>query len=324
MRHPLVVSIADTVAQICRIATGLAFLDFRTSTRRLPAFSVLIRSLLPVSAVLTTQLLHNRCCEADNEYGGAEYCGARFPTWHGVVRIDVVMTAAGLVLFPVLAGIIGGVIAVLRPPAPAVVSGVQHFAAGVVMAAVAGEVLPQLRERGPLWLIVVGFAAGVAVLVGMRHLDGRESSQRVSALPVVFLVVVGVDLFIDGLLVGTGAAVSTETATIIAIALTVEVLFLGLSVALQLVSSGASKFVAAGITAGLSLVVAVGAILGALVLGDAGDAVLSLVLAFAAAALLWLVVEELLVEAHETPERSWMGAMFFVGFLLLFCLESLG
>lgn len=241
-----------------------------------------------------------------------------------MVGINVVMTAAGLVAFPVLAGIVGGVVAVLRPPSSAVVGGVQHFAAGVVMAAVAGEVLPQLRERGPLWLIVVGFAAGVAVLVGMRHLEGAESAQVAGTLPVVFLIVVGVDLFIDGLLVGTGAAVSTETATIIAIALTVEVLFLSLSVALQLISSGVSRLAAAAITAGLSLVVAVGAILGAWVLGDAGDAVLSLVLAFAAAALLWLVVEELLVEAHQTPERPRTAALFFVGFLALFCLEAIG
>ena len=241
-----------------------------------------------------------------------------------MVRIDVVTTAAGLVVLPVLAGILGAVIAVLRPPRPAVVSGVQHFAAGVVMAAVAGEVLPQLSERGPLWLIVVGFAAGVAVLVGMRHLEGEESSPGAGGLPVVFLIVVGVDLFIDGLLVGTGAAVSAETAKIIAIALTVEVLFLSLSVALRLISCGASRFMAAAVTAGLSLVVAVGAILGALVLRGAGDAVLSLVLAFAAAALLWLVVEELLVEAHETPERPWTAAMFFVGFLALFCLEAIG
>ena len=236
----------------------------------------------------------------------------------------MVTTAAGLVVLPVLAGILGAVIAVLRPPPPAVVSGVQHFAAGVVMAAVAGEVLPQLSERGPLWLIVVGFAAGVAVLVGMRHLEGEESSPGAGGLPVVFLIVVGVDLFIDGLLVGTGAAVSAETAKIIAIALTVEVLFLSLSVALRLISCGASRFMAAAVTAGLSLVVAVGAILGALVLRGAGDAVLSLVLAFAAAALLWLVVEELLVEAHETPERPWTAAMFFVGFLALFCLEAIG
>lgn len=50
-------------------------------------------------------------------------------------------------------------------------------------------------------------------------------------LPVGFLTVVAVDLFIDGLLVATGATVSSRTAIIITIALTVEVLFLGLAVA---------------------------------------------------------------------------------------------
>ena len=125
----------------------------------------------------------------------------------GVIRIDVVTTAAGLVAFPVMAGIIGGVVAVRRTPPPALVSGVQHFAAGVVLAAVAGEVLPELRELGPLWLIVAGFAAGVALLVGMRRFEGGEGAAE-RRLPVGLLVVVGVDLFIDGLLVGIGAAVA--------------------------------------------------------------------------------------------------------------------
>lgn len=232
-------------------------------------------------------------------------------------------TAASLVAFPVVAGIIGGVVAVVRSPSPALVSGVQHFAAGVVTAAVAGEVLPDLRARGSLWLIVVGFSAGVAVLVGLRHFDGGEVSGGEGsggALPVAFLAVVAVDLFIDGLLVATGATVSRRTALIIALALTVEVLFLGLSVALRLTGSGVPRVRAAVTTGGVSLVTAVGAVLGALLLGGASAAVLTLVLAFAAAALLWLVVEELLVEAHETPERPWMAVMFFAGFLILYCL----
>ena len=187
------------------------------------------------------------------------------------------------------------------------------------MAAVAGEVLPDLRARGPLWAIIVGFAAGVALLVLLRQSEDDEPNGE-SALPVGFLGAVAVDLFIDGLLVATGARVSSRTAVIIAIALTLEVLFLGLAVALRLAGSGVPKARAAVLTGGLSLVTAVGAVVGALVLGGAGNTVLSMVLAFAAAALLWLVVEELLVEAHETPERPWMAVMFFAGFLALYCL----
>jgi len=44
--------------------------------------------------------------------------------------------------------------------------------------------------------------------------------------------------------------------------------------------------------------------------------------AFGLIALLYLVTEELLVEAHETPDRPWVTAMFFVGFLALLLLEE--
>lgn len=45
------------------------------------------------------------------------------------VGISNVTTAASLVTFPVLAGILGGVVPSVRTPSAAMVSGVQHFAA---------------------------------------------------------------------------------------------------------------------------------------------------------------------------------------------------
>ncbi len=39
-------------------------------------------------------------------------------------------------------------------------------------------------------------------------------------------------------------------------------------------------------------------------------------------ALLYLVTEELLVDAHEANDTPLLTAMFFVGFLALFVLES--
>ena len=46
-------------------------------------------------------------------------------------------------------------------------------------------------------------------------------------------------------------------------------------------------------------------------------------LAFALAALLYLVTEELLAEAHETPDVPLVTALFFVGFLLFLMLGML-
>lgn len=237
--------------------------------------------------------------------------------------MGVVATAALLVTAPVLAAMVGGAVASVRRPGPLVVSGVQHFAAGVVVAAVAGEVLPDLKERGSIGLVAVGFAAGVVVPLLLTRLEKPAETTGTAGLPTGFLAVIGVDLLVDGLLVGAGAAVSTSTAVILTVALTLEVLFLGVAIALELRSSGQSARRSAAITAALSLLVAVGAVLGALVLASAGNTALVLVLAFAAAALLWLVVEELLVEAHEPPQTPALASVFFLGFLALYALEAL-
>ncbi|MGC4885614.1 hypothetical protein [Micromonospora sp. DT227] len=79
--------------------------------------------------------------------------------------MNVVGTAAILVAFPVVATVTGAVIATFRTPGPAVSSGIQHFAAGVVFAALAGELLPELRREGHLPIVVGAFTAGVALLL---------------------------------------------------------------------------------------------------------------------------------------------------------------
>ena len=46
-------------------------------------------------------------------------------------------------------------------------------------------------------------------------------------------------------------------------------------------------------------------------------------LSFGLMALLYLVTEELLVEAHEKPDRPWITSLFLVGFLSVLLLDQL-
>lgn len=57
--------------------------------------------------------------------------------------MSLVAQAAFLVSFPVAASTLGALVATIRPPGPRMVSGVQHFAAGVVTAALVGEIMPE-------------------------------------------------------------------------------------------------------------------------------------------------------------------------------------
>ncbi|MFF9565619.1 ZIP family metal transporter [Leifsonia sp. NPDC014704] len=242
-----------------------------------------------------------------------------------VNTVGAVGQAAMLVAIPVAAAIVGSIVAVVRPPGPKLTSAIQHFAAGVVLSALAGEVLPDLRTEGNLPWAIAGFVVGTAVMLALGSLS-RTIERKQSAgptLPVAFLIVIGIDLLLDGLLVGLGSSLGARQGLILTIALTIEILFIGLSVTIALTQTGLSKIRAVVITAGLGLTTAVGAIGGAAILGGATRAVLAFVLAFGASALLYLVVEELLTEAHEQAETVGLAAMFFLGFLTIYILAAI-
>lgn len=229
-----------------------------------------------------------------------------------------------LVLFtaiPVVATVLGGVIAAYRPPGARLRSIVQHIAAGVVFAAAAGELLPDIVERHRPWEMALGFGSGIGLMLLIRALAERRRTDAAAATPVGLLATLGTDIFIDGLLIGIGFAAGAEEGMLLSLALTLELLFLGLSASTAMSSAGASKGRVIAVTAGLALVLAVGTALGVVVLGELRDEWMEQVLSFGLAALLYLVTEELLVEAHEVPETPLTTAAFFAGFLALILIE---
>ncbi|PRY58783.1 ZIP family zinc transporter [Knoellia remsis] len=283
--------------------------------------------------------------------------------------------AALLTAFPVGAAALGAVIAAVRRPSRFVMSAVQHFAAGVVLAAVVGEILPDLSEEAQWTWAVVGFTLGVAVVLALaawgRRLDARSEARGTTAgeatageatageatageaierdaeagrtegaeganggvtaatvartvLPIGLIVTVGIDLLIDGTLVGLATTLSSTQAMILVGALTLEVLFLALSVQGELVEAGRTAWRAAGWSAGLGLLAGVGAMGAAIALGDAGPKPIAATLGFGAAALLYLALEELLVEAHEESETTVLTGSFFLGLIVVYGLTILG
>lgn len=223
-------------------------------------------------------------------------------------------------LIPAATIILGGALAALRPPGPKVRSAVQHFAAGLVFAAVAVEILPgMIHERKPV-AATIGFTIGVAVMMLVKWLTEGKKGEAVTDKTspedrTSLLLTLGIDVTIDGLLIGVSFAAGAKAGVLLTIALAIEVMFLGLAAAVALGESGASRAKMMRICAGLALLLLVGAGLGATFLSHLTGAALEGVLSFGCAALLYLVTEELLVEAHEEIETPVQTAMFFVGFI---------
>lgn len=228
---------------------------------------------------------------------------------------------------PTAVALIGGVLAALWRPSRHARSLIQHFAAGVVLAALAVELLPEIRrEHAPGWAIGVAFAVGSLFMYGMKLLTERlersSAGHGHSARGVDrgLLMATLIDVAVDGFIIGAGFAAGGETGPVLAIGLSVELLFLGLSLTSD--TPGGWRIVA--LSGALGGVVLVASATGKFLLAGASVTVIGASLAFSAAALLYLVTEELLVEAHKEPEKPISTLVLFAGFLAFWIVQLLG
>ncbi|HET8655161.1 MAG TPA: transporter [Longimicrobiaceae bacterium] len=226
-------------------------------------------------------------------------------------------------LVPVASMLLGAAIAAVRGPGERLRSAIQHFAAGVVFAVVAVEILPDIKRTHSAYEVALGFALGVAAMLLVERWAGshEHAQDGVESTAAGILLAVGVDLALDGLLLGIAFAAGAAEGALLAFALAFEMLSLGLALTVQLARAGASRRRAVLVPLVLALVtLGGGSVLGVTVLAGASPSVMAVVLSFGCAALLFLVTEELLVEAHEVGETPWATAMFFLGFLVLMIL----
>jgi len=272
-----------------------------------------------------------------------------------------------------------------------VVAGFQHLAAGIVMSAIAVELVPMVMEsentNANIAGMIIGFMAGISafLIIGAfceepeddddddeealpkpsKKLTGEITSQngiskkiestlrsrlsqvrssvelakaggstRIQPYPSAIAFAVCLDAFIDGFLIGISSA-SGDTAggggsnagLVMAIALTIEMGFLGLTFAMGPLKQQSRSVCFASILAPPCLIL-LGCIVGAFGAAQlASEPALHVgLVSFGIAALLYLVTEELLLEAHESLGKEehvwWVDLLFFVGFIASFVLEK--
>jgi zinc transporter, ZIP family len=223
-------------------------------------------------------------------------------------------------------GILGGVLAAFWSPGVSARSAVQHFAAGAVIAAVAGEVVPEVKRIGAPVGVLGGFAAGGLAMIGLKWLVLRFERKEKSKgkMPVGLAAAAATDTVIDGAIIGAGFSTGQQIGVLLAFVLAVELFFLTLSVGSEFHKGKSKRWAGIAITSGIAVLLILGFLAEQFLLKDASTATIAIVLSFGAAALIYLVAEELLVESIQAEENLFSTAMLFAGFLAVFTFDLIG
>jgi len=171
---------------------------------------------------------------------------------------------------------------------------------------------------------------GVLSVLSSRRRSGKASlARQTSAIDVVYpfpyslVFAVCIDALVDGLLIGVSTIQGQKAGLILGIALTVEMCFLGITLATGLRSQRFYVAVISLLFTSGTLVLGgqLGASFSAAIKGN--EVVEVGVLSFGTSALLYLVTEELLIEAHKAGDHAlWIDICFFLGFWACLVLEK--
>lgn len=243
--------------------------------------------------------------------------------------VNDIWTVLGLALLPALGNFAGGLLAERFPVSQRQLNLALHAAAGVVLAVVAVELMPEALAAISGWTVALAFGLGglayVAIESLVDRLQGGDQRQGGASLGMwMIFVAVSVDLFSDGLMIGTGSSVSTALALTLALGQVMADVPEGYATIANMKDKGIPRSRRLLLSASFALPVLIAAALAYYLLRDQADIWKMGMLALTAGLLTVAAVEDMLSEAHESAEDHRSSVLAFVGGFVLFTLVSAG
>ncbi len=226
----------------------------------------------------------------------------------------------GLALLPALGNFGGGLLAEWLRPSQKTLNRALHAAAGIVLAVIAVEVMPEALRETSAWLLAGAFlAGGGAYLLVEAGVERWQRNQEASAGAGAWMVYVAVatDLMGDGLLIGAGSAISSQVGLVLALGQVLADIPEGFAVIANFRAKGVGRARRLLISASFAAPVVVAAVLAFFLLRGQGEPLQMAALVFVAGLYTLAAVEDMLREAHESAEDSrWSAISFLAGFAL--------
>ena len=237
-----------------------------------------------------------------------------------MVDMSEILKVLGLAFLPALGNFGGGLLAEWLRPSQKTLNRALHAAAGIIIAVIAVEVMPEALRGASAWLLALSFLAGggayLLVEAGIERWQQRKQAGAGAGAWMVY-VAVATDLVGDGLLIGAGSAVSSQLALLLALGQVLADIPEGFAVIANFRDKGVGRAKRLLLSASFALPVLGAALLAFFALRGQGEPVKMAALVFVAGLYSLAAVEDMLREAHESAEDSrWSAICFLAGFAL--------
>jgi ZIP family zinc transporter len=232
------------------------------------------------------------------------------------------LLVVGLATLPAAGNFLGGVLAELMDVSERTLSLALHLAAGIVLAVVGLELMPEALNATPAWVPLLAFVAGGAMFIGLDrvigYVRGRLGGGEKQAGALAIFSGVAIDLFSDGVMIGTGTVLNPALGLLLALGQVPADVPEGFAAIATLRNAGIGRKRRIVLAGGFAIPIVVGAIIGFFaLLRDAPEILTLAVLALTGGALTTVVVEEMVTEAHG-GDTSQLGPIFLTAGFAVF------
>lgn len=211
---------------------------------------------------------------------------------------DILRTTLLGLFFGTFGTTVGGIIGVtFKSTSNKFLSFILEFAAGLMIAIVCFDLVPEALELSNLSTAFIGIILGVVCMIACDNIiknkcntNYRMVQKNNSLLKTGVIVGIGLALhnFPEGLAIGSGFGASYKLGISLALAIALHDIPEGISMAVPMKSGGMKKSKALFYTFASGLTTGVGAFFGAFI-GNVSQSLISVCLAFAAGAMLYIV-----------------------------------
>jgi zinc transporter, ZIP family len=250
------------------------------------------------------------------------------------------LTVLALAMLPALGNFVGGLVSEAVTVSQRTLSLALHIAAGIVMAVVGLELIPEALDVGQPWIPLLAFVAGSIGFILLERAIGwvqgrfagvqagadpetpaQQEDEAANAGPWAIYAGVAIDLFSDGVMIGTGSNIALGLGLLLALGQVPADIPEGFATIATFKEQGIPRARRVLLAASLAIPILLGATLGFFGVRGGPEIVKLSLLAFTAGILVSVAIEEMIPEAHEAGDPRF-APLALVGGFALFALIS--